>query len=223
METQTTTAATTPTTGQQTTATAPTETDTGSGTLSSDFDTFLQLLTAQLRNQDPLAPADSTEWVSQLADFATVEQQTITNNLLREQNASATESSLNELANWIDRSVATKGALRYDGFAEFEVDLDPQGAEDRFEIVVFDDNGNEVRRDEVENYAGVGSWPPASTSLGAGEYYLKVSAYDGETFQRSFEPTIYKEVVQVSLAGDEPLLVLEDTSSIKESDISVFR
>ena len=37
--------------------------------LASDFDTFLQLLTAQIRNQDPLNPADSTEFVAQLATF----------------------------------------------------------------------------------------------------------------------------------------------------------
>lgn len=48
----------------------------------SDFDTFLALLTAQLRNQDPTQPADSTELVAQLAAFSSVEQQIQTNNKL---------------------------------------------------------------------------------------------------------------------------------------------
>jgi flagellar basal-body rod modification protein FlgD len=35
---------------------------------------FLQLLVAQLQNQDPLNPTDSTQFVSQLAQFSELEQ-----------------------------------------------------------------------------------------------------------------------------------------------------
>jgi flagellar basal-body rod modification protein FlgD len=35
---------------------------------------FLQLLVAQLQNQDPLQPQDGTQFVSQLAQFSTLEQ-----------------------------------------------------------------------------------------------------------------------------------------------------
>ncbi len=37
-------------------------------------DTFLQLLVTQIRNQDPLSPQDPTEFVSQLAQFSSLEQ-----------------------------------------------------------------------------------------------------------------------------------------------------
>lgn len=36
--------------------------------------TFLQLLVAQLKNQDPLQPQDGTQFVSQLAQFSDLEQ-----------------------------------------------------------------------------------------------------------------------------------------------------
>jgi flagellar basal-body rod modification protein FlgD len=39
-----------------------------------DYNTFLQLLIAQMQNQDPLNPTDSTEYMSQLASFSNVEQ-----------------------------------------------------------------------------------------------------------------------------------------------------
>jgi len=37
--------------------------------------TFLQLLVAQLKNQDPLDPQDGTQFVAELAQFSSVEQQ----------------------------------------------------------------------------------------------------------------------------------------------------
>ena len=43
--------------------------------LAKDLDSFLQLLTSQLKNQDPLSPMDSTEFTNQLVQFAQVEQQ----------------------------------------------------------------------------------------------------------------------------------------------------
>src|SRR3954469_19130365 len=44
-------------------------------TLASNFDTFLSLLTTQLKNQDPLAPMDSNQFTQQLVQFSQVEQQ----------------------------------------------------------------------------------------------------------------------------------------------------
>ena len=43
--------------------------------LTADKTQFLTLLTAQLKNQDPLSPMDSTEFTNQLTQFAQVEQQ----------------------------------------------------------------------------------------------------------------------------------------------------
>jgi flagellar basal-body rod modification protein FlgD len=48
---------------------------TGSQTIAGNFDTFLQLLTTQLQNQDPLDPLDTDQFTQQLVEFASVEQQ----------------------------------------------------------------------------------------------------------------------------------------------------
>lgn len=40
-----------------------------------DYNAFLKLLVAQLQNQDPTSPMDSTAYMSQLASFSQVEQQ----------------------------------------------------------------------------------------------------------------------------------------------------
>ncbi len=56
---------------------------TGSGTkptgIAGDFNTFLTLLTTQLKNQDPTKAMDTNEMTNQLVSFATVEQQIAVN------------------------------------------------------------------------------------------------------------------------------------------------
>jgi flagellar basal-body rod modification protein FlgD len=47
--------------------------------LSGNFDTFLSLLTTQLKNQDPTSPMDSNQFTSELVQFSQVEQQINTN------------------------------------------------------------------------------------------------------------------------------------------------
>ncbi|MEM9127629.1 MAG: flagellar hook capping FlgD N-terminal domain-containing protein, partial [Pseudomonadota bacterium] len=69
------------TSAQATTQAQPTSTPQANA-LTSDFETFLLMLTAQARNQDPLEPLDSSQYASQLAQFSMVEQQVQTNDLL---------------------------------------------------------------------------------------------------------------------------------------------
>ncbi len=47
----------------------------GSQEIAGNFNTFLQLLTTQLQNQDPLSPLDTNQFTEQLVEFASVEQQ----------------------------------------------------------------------------------------------------------------------------------------------------
>jgi flagellar basal-body rod modification protein FlgD len=50
--------------------------------IASNFTTFLQLLTTQLQNQDPLSPMDTNQFTQQLVEFAGVEQQMKSNDSL---------------------------------------------------------------------------------------------------------------------------------------------
>jgi flagellar basal-body rod modification protein FlgD len=47
-----------------------------------DYNQFLQLLIAQMRNQDPMNPTDSSQYMSQLAQLSSVEQAVQTNTKL---------------------------------------------------------------------------------------------------------------------------------------------
>src|ERR1700719_3324747 len=65
--------------------------------IAANFQTFLQLLTTQLQNQNPLSPLDTNQFTQQLVEFAGVEQQLKTNDSLSslvslQQSAQATQA-----------------------------------------------------------------------------------------------------------------------------------
>lgn len=72
------------------------------GTL--DYNEFLQLLVAQLKNQDPTNPTDPTTFVSQLASFSSVEQQVNTNSIL---NSLLTETAISQAGSLIGQTVTS--------------------------------------------------------------------------------------------------------------------
>src|SRR5712691_6902633 len=65
-------AATTPT---STTSSSSTSTGISGDTIAGNFTDFLQLLTTQLQNQNPLDPLDTNQFTQQLVQFASVEQE----------------------------------------------------------------------------------------------------------------------------------------------------
>lgn len=69
-----------------------------------DYDTFLKLLVAEMKNQDPTEPMDSTEYVAQLASFSNVEQTIQTNARLEDLLKS---SSIAQAGSLIGRSVTS--------------------------------------------------------------------------------------------------------------------
>ena len=73
---------TVPATNSTSNSTSNNTSSTPSPTSTLDYSSFLQLLIAQLQNQDPLNPTDSTAFVSQLASFSSVEQGVNTNSKL---------------------------------------------------------------------------------------------------------------------------------------------
>ena len=87
-----------------TTAAQTTSSSTASTNNTMDYNNFLQLLVAQLKNQDPTNPSDPTAFVSQLASFSSVEQQVNTNSKL---DALLTQTELSQGASCIGKTVTS--------------------------------------------------------------------------------------------------------------------
>jgi len=73
--------------------------------LADDLDSFLHLLTQQLKGQDPLSPMDSSEFTNQLVQFAQVEQQIGQNENLTSLISLGEQSIASNSVNYIGRTV----------------------------------------------------------------------------------------------------------------------
>ncbi len=133
------------------TDTAPTTdlgpvTESGEQTLGKD--TFLKLLVAQLRYQDPLSPADSTQFMSQTAQFTSVEK-------LEEIAASMASLTKNDdlatIGNLVGKTVQHRDELGYLHEAKVTAGkVDPKGI-----VLVLGDR--EIRIEDVEAVLATGT------------------------------------------------------------------
>ena len=93
----------------------PPTTPAATSEISSDFETFLRMLTVQMQNQDPLNPVDSSDYAVQLATFSGVEQQVLTNDLLRGLAAQNGTAGLAQMASWVGMEARAVGPAYFDG------------------------------------------------------------------------------------------------------------
>jgi flagellar basal-body rod modification protein FlgD len=80
-----------------------------STTIAGNFQTFLQLLTTQLKNQNPLDPLDTNQFTQQLVQFAQVEQQLKSNDQLSALVALQKTAQGTQALNFVGQTVAVDG------------------------------------------------------------------------------------------------------------------
>ncbi len=79
----------------------------------SDKDMFMRLLLAQIENQDPLKPADQTEFVAQLAQFSSLEGIQNLSNSVQDIGAMYRSSQALQATALVGREVLTTGQIGY--------------------------------------------------------------------------------------------------------------
>lgn len=199
-------------------------TETGSSALTSDFNTFLTMLTAQMKNQDPLNPIDSADYAVQLATFSGVEQQVQTNDLLRALGAGSALGGLADHASWVGMQARVQGPINFEGApvdVYFETPLDAVSAE----IVVYSPNGQELHRRAVDG-ASPYSWDglaPSGTPLLAGAYDLTLETRTATGRVESTPVSTYSRVTEVRATADGPQVVLSSGAVVAASDVSALR
>jgi flagellar basal-body rod modification protein FlgD len=220
--TSTVTPATAPTT---TTRPAPAD-EKKSGALTADFNTFLTLLTTQMKNQDPLQPIESTEFVAQLAQFSAVEQQVQTNDRLAALMDAMSNSSASALADWLGSSVRAVAPVRYAGAPVAVYPATPPSDADKATLVVQDANGKTVAEVAFKPGDESVSWNGKTASgadAPAGTYTVnaRYAAKDGATTVGDVET--YNRVVEARRVDGEAVLSLEGGARVKADAVTGVR
>src|SRR6201996_5114512 len=82
---------------------------TDASTIANNFQTFLTLLTTQLKNQNPLDPLDTNQFTQQLVQFAQVEQQLKSNTQLGALVSLQQTAQNTQALNFVGQTVAVDG------------------------------------------------------------------------------------------------------------------
>ncbi|MBJ3763161.1 flagellar hook assembly protein FlgD [Maribius pontilimi] len=196
-----------------------------STTISSDFDTFLQLLTAQIRNQDPLDPMKSEEFAVQLATFSNVEQSVRSNDLLEAILASGGGNEFTAMSSWIGRDVRAAMPVQFSGDP---ISLDPPlpKAGSRQELVVFNETGAEVYRRQVSSTGAPLDWAGTTTAgpmAGTGIYNFAVESFEAGTLVASEAVPAYARVSELRSGTSGPILAFAGGVEIAGSAVTAIR
>ncbi|MEL7164923.1 MAG: flagellar hook capping FlgD N-terminal domain-containing protein [Pseudomonadota bacterium] len=196
-----------------------------SGVLSSDFEVFLKMLTAQAEYQDPLEPIDSSEYAAQLAQFSMVEQQVSTNTLLEQMMTVLAGNDMNAAANWIGLEALVGGPVNFQG-QPITIAPNPPIAADAVDLVISNGEGAEVDRIKLpvsaENYTWDGT-DAEGKFLAHGEYTLTIQSKTGEEVIAEDAALSYTRVTEARLDQGAMLLVLKNGYLIAASDVVGLR
>lgn len=196
--------------------------DADNATASADFESFLMLLTAQMRNQDPLSPIDSTQFVEQLASFSTVEQQIQTNSLLEGMVAGMTESDLSNASQWVGRVVETSSPSSYFSGEPLYYRI-PDGAEGNpLEAVIYNADGDVVSRIGLEPGQVEFSWDGTvgeGETAPEGEYLVEISFTRNGEVVDARTPNVLSLVTEARLVEAEAKLILSSGFVVDPEEI----
>lgn len=201
---------------------------TGSGqrkAISSDFDTFLKMLTTQIQNQDPLNPMESSDFAVQLATFSGVEQQTKTNQLLGGLESQFSLLGMAQLAAWVGQEARHAGPV---GYAGAPVSLVAEGnpRADRAVLVVANAAGTVVAREDIAPEGGEFDWQGLSITgspLPEGSYRFTLEQYRGEEFLGTGTVESYARILEAQGGAGGNRLVLEGGVRLDASEITALR
>ncbi len=182
--------------------------------LAKDLNSFLTLLTSQLKNQDPLSPMDSTEFTNQLVQFAQVEQQINSNESLTSLIGLSQQNIVTNSVNYIGKTIEANspnvplqgGKMK----AAYGVSSDAQSVA----IVVRNSSGELVYSSVGEKSKGVHefNWDGKSSSgqqLPDGTYQMQVTALSKDDKPIDTYTTAFGKVTGVTTKDGQTLVVMD--------------
>ena len=184
---------------------------TSATTIGSNFNTFINILTTQLQNQDPTNATDPNQFTQELVQFAGVEQQLNTNNDLQalinlQKNSSGASASLGYIGQYVQAPV-TNGEIPLQS-SQAELGYDLKTAATNVSVAIQDANGNTVQTIQGASNAGMNyiTWNGQDSSgdqMPDGIYKFVVTATDADgTTQTPSSTEVIGKVTGISTNTD---------------------
>jgi flagellar basal-body rod modification protein FlgD len=179
--------------------------------IAGNFQSFLQLLTVQLQNQNPLSPLDTNQFTQQLVEFAGVQQQLNTNDSLATLVSLQQTAQSTQALGFVGKTAVVSGttATLTKGSATWQLDVPSNSNVD---ITITSSTGQTVFSGTFPANAGNNqpfTWNGQSndgTQLPDGSYKLTATAKDSSGNTVALQTQIEGVVSSVDLTQSPPLL-----------------
>ena len=182
---------------------------------------FLNLLTTQLKNQDPTKPTDNAAFTQQITAINALEQQLDTNTklgqLVTSQNNAALTTQLASSVNYIGKSVQIENnlfKLNQTGTPKLSYDV-PKGTTNSI-ITISDSKGQVVGTYKGQSTEGIQnlSWDGKDADgkrLPAGDYKITVSLTDTNSKATAATTYVFGNVTSVETQNSKSSVVVDDS------------
>ena len=187
--------------------------------LADDLNQFLNLLVAQLQNQDPLDPLDANEFTSQLVQFASVEQQIFQNSNLEKLLNLQETSQISQMVDFIGNRIefASQKLPVEDGAAEFTYTI-PAGVRDAT-INIANSAGLNVFYTDGDTNSGTHTFKwngldKNGRQVPDGVYTLLISAKDAFDKLAEIDYTVFGTVTGAGVDNGETELFIGDNLGV---------
>lgn len=216
---------------QQTTSATDASTGTAGSALGKDA--FLQLLVTQLKNQDPLSPTDNTQFVSQMAQFSSLESMQNLNTTVTGLATSYQSTQALQASSLVGRSVIVatdKAVLDPTTGTGITGSVNLSSSSTATTVNVYDSTGNVVDTIDLGTQAAGNAsftWDgldSTGAAAAAGTYTFKATAtIDGTaTAMTTYLPAKVSSVTMASTSGGEMTLNLAGLGSVALSNVQTI-
>ena len=190
---------------------------------------FLKLMTTQLQNQDPFAPMENAEFISQMAQFSTVTGITEMGQSLKDMSSKLSEFRIATAANMLGNSVLVPGNKAYpDSKGEIHGVIDLPSSSGMTNIVFSSPNGEVLKVEELgalsSGLTGF-SWEGIPKDILDTNEYIKVEAFaDSGKGLEGISASVFSEVLAASTAAsDGVILDVKGYGGISANEVVKFR
>lgn len=193
--------------------------------LSSDFETFLKMLTAQAEYQDPLEPIDSSEYASQLAQFSMVEQQVLANDRLAEMTTQLDIANMSQIAALIGQDARSMEPVYFTGTG-ITVAPEPAKEADQAFLVAYNEEGFEVSRREITVSDKLLTWSGRNSeglNLPDGYYSFEVESYEKGNNILTEPAATYSRILEARRIDGEAGFILQGGTELLARNLDGIR